>query len=244
MSDRHQDSDRRASRRTGLVSQVEIDVPSDSPGPDAPDSTSGETVDVGPGGLLARVQAELAAGTPCVVRLMDPQSGTGAVEARGFVRRSRVSADGVLMGIEFEAPINAVRQPGQEGRLEAIRLDAMKVLVVDDEPAIVELLYRFLSRRGCVVSTAGSGEKALAALRAAPHDVTLLDLMMPGINGLQILRSIRDEGLEAGRIWAMSGYASNDDARQALRLGASDFINKPLDLKYLEWSMQLHRAAS
>jgi CheY-like chemotaxis protein len=67
---------------------------------------------------------------------------------------------------------------------------------------------------------------------------------MPGINGLQVLRSIRDEGLEAGRIWAMSGYASNDDARQALRLGASDFINKPLDLKYLEWSMQLHRAAS
>ena len=58
------------------------------------------------------------------------------------------------------------------------------------------------------------------------------------------LEAIRDEKLDAGKIWAVSGYATDGEARQALQLGATDFINKPLDLKYLEWSMQLYRATS
>ena len=182
-------------------------------------------------------------GTLCAVRFNDPE--TGSFEARGFVRSTRSSEDGgILIGIEFEIPIESLRSPSSSERLNGFNLDATKVLVVDDEPSIVELLYRFLTSRGCNVSTAAGGHAALEALLSDAPDITVLDLRMPGMDGLEVLQAIRGEGLDAGKIWAISGYASDSDAREALRLGAADFINKPLDLKYLEWSMQLHRAAS
>jgi len=235
------DPERRIFRRTGLYSHVEIEIPEPA-GSDSAALKTGEMVNVGLGGILARTDEHLVEGTLCVVRFMDQEAGS--FEAKGCVRRSRTDENGVMVGIEFEAPVESVRKPSDGEQLDGFDLESMSILVVDDEPSIVELLYRFLTRRGCKVSTAGSGEEALRALREQPHDITVLDLKMPGMGGLEVLETIREENLDAGKIWAISGYATDDEARQALRLGAADFINKPLDLKYLEWSMQLHQAAS
>ena len=202
----------------------------------------GRVVDVGRGGILANVDEGMPEGTLCVVRFVDPEGGD--LEARGFVRRTKPNDDGFLVGIEFETPIESGPYPGGEDRLESFNLDATRILVVDDEPGVVELLYRFLTSRGCEVSTATSGKDAIAQLRKSPQDITILDLRMPGMDGLAVLAAIHEEDLDAGKIWAVSGYATDGEAREALRLGATDFINKPLDLKYLEWSMQLHRATS
>ena len=233
-------SERRIFRRTGLSTSVGIRIED----PAIPEREfEAAIVNVGLGGILARIDEGLAEGTLCAVRFSDPEAGS--FEARGFVRRTRPSQDGgILIGIEFEVPIESIRSPSSAEHFEGFNLDATKVLVVDDEPSIVELLYRFLSSRGCIVSTASNGPDALNALRTGSHDITVVDLTMPGMNGLEVLETIREENLDAGKIWAISGYASDSDAREALRLGAADFINKPLDLKYLEWSMQLHRAAS
>ena len=234
-------SERRIFRRTELASQVEIEVPSDDADASATLIT-GEMVNVGVGGILARVDTELAEGTLCTVRFLDPENASEVLEARGFVRRVRSDDGETLIGIEFEARMDAVRPPAGD-ETPSFGPDAPKVLVVDDEPSVVEVLYRFLTRRGCEVTTASGGEEALAHLRQGRQDMMLLDLKMPGIDGLEVLKRIQDEELEVGRIWAISGYATDTEAREALRLGAADFINKPVDLKYLEWSMQLHQAA-
>jgi len=235
--------ERRVYRRVGLTSQsIEIETTAaDNGRQSAVATTSGETLDVSQRGLLAKVDTELAVGTLCIVRFIDPVSHSLSYEARGFVRRSRTSPDGALIGIEFESPMESVREPDDDEQAEVSGLETVKILVVDDEPSIVELLYRFLSRRGCDVSTAGNGEEALETLRRGRQDMLLLDLKMPGMNGLQVLEQIREEALDIGRIWAISGYATDTEACEALRLGAADFINKPLDLKYLEWSMQLQQ---
>ncbi len=246
MSDEdRQDVERRAHRRVGLTSQsIEIEAGADEGGEHSEAATSsGETLDVSRQGLLAQVDTEIAVGTLCIVRFIDPANQSRDYEARGFVRRSRKGPDGALIGIEFEAPMESVREPGADEPVEVSSLAASKILVVDDEPSIVELLYRFLSRRGCHVSTATNGEQALETLRQGRQDMVILDLKMPGMDGLEVLRQIREENLDVGRIWAISGYATDTEAREALRLGVADFINKPLDLKYLEWSLQLQKAA-
>jgi len=230
----------RAFRRTELSSGVLIEVEDAGHG-GAPPATEGKLLDVAVGGLLARVPAKIALGTRCTVRFTDDE--VGDLEVRGCVRSVRPQDAAFLLGIEFDAHVEALRPPSTEDHLDGFALDATRVLVIDDEHSVVELLYRFLSSRGCEVNTARSGEEALDVLRSSSHDVTVLDLRMPGLDGLEVLETIREENLAAGAIWAMSGYATDAEAREALRRGAADFISKPIDLKYLEWSMQLHRAS-
>jgi CheY-like chemotaxis protein len=243
MSDQQrQGREQRVFRRTEFSTTVEIEV--EDPGTDAAAVrvAEGQIVDVGVGGVLARLGEGVPVGTLCTVRFAEPE--IGELETRGYVRR--LSADeggGFLVGIEFETPLEALRTPAEGDRLEGFDLTSTKVLVVDDEASVVELLYRFLTSLGCEVHTASSGEEALAALREGAHDITVLDLRMPGMDGLEVLDAIREENLDAGTVWAVSGYATDAEARQALRHGAVDFISKPLDLKYLEWSMQLHYAS-
>lgn len=243
MSDQQrQDREHRVFRRTELSTRVEIEVEDLGDGAPTARVAEGQIVNVGVGGLLARLSEGMPVGTLCTVRFVEPEAGE--LEARGYVRRL-LSDEGVgfLVGIEFETALEALRTPSEEDRLEGFDLASTKVLVVDDEPSVVELLYRFLTSRGCEVHTASSGEEALAALRKGSHDITVLDLKMPGMGGLEVLAIIREENLDAGTVWVVSGYATDAEAREALRQGAADFISKPLDLKYLEWSMQLHHAS-
>ncbi len=102
------------------------------------------------------------------------------------------------------------------------------VLVIEDDPDIVELLEYNLQREGYVVASVGDGEKGLErALRRRP-DLVLLDLMLPGIDGLEVCRRLRasEEGAEMPVIM-LTAKGEETDVVLGLELGADDYITKP-----------------
>ncbi len=115
----------------------------------------------------------------------------------------------------------------------------MRALVADDEPQICDLLSRFLMRRGYAVVTAGTGEEALEEMRQRRPDLLLLDLYLPQLDGLGVLQQVREEAIEVGTIWTMTGKADDDYVKKCIELGASDVFTKPLNLPHLDWLLQL-----
>jgi DNA-binding NtrC family response regulator len=100
------------------------------------------------------------------------------------------------------------------------------VLVVDDEGIVQEVLATLLSRRGFEVATSGSAEEALEALAVQAYDVVLLDLMLPGADGLSALRTIRERYPDQSVIM-MTAFASVESAVEAMKNGAFHYITKP-----------------
>jgi DNA-binding response OmpR family regulator len=111
-----------------------------------------------------------------------------------------------------------------------------RVLVVDDEPEAVELLQKFLIAKGYEVLTASDGEEALRKVKAERPHVILLDMRMPKMNGLEVLRRVREIDHEVGVIM-VTAVMEEETGRQALQMGAFDYITKPLDFEYLELSL-------
>ncbi|MGH7380270.1 MAG: response regulator, partial [Candidatus Methylomirabilales bacterium] len=103
-------------------------------------------------------------------------------------------------------------------------------------PEAVELLVEFLSSKGYEILTATSGEEALRRVKEDRPHLVLLDIRMPKMNGLEVLKRIREIDPEMGIIM-VTAVNEEDVGRQALELGAFDYIVKPLDLKYLERSL-------
>jgi PAS domain S-box-containing protein len=109
-------------------------------------------------------------------------------------------------------------------------LVAESILIVDDDPATREGLTMLLGTLGYRVMAAPDGPTALAALRAEPPDVLLLDLILPGdMSGIQLLQTARQVAPHVGAI-VMTGYPSAETTLEALRLGAFDYLTKPFDL--------------
>ncbi len=107
-----------------------------------------------------------------------------------------------------------------------------RVLVVDDEPEICELLKQFLSDNGYEVRTALSGEESIGIVKSySPHFI-LLDIMMPGLNGIETLSKIREVD-KVAVVVMVTALHDITMARDAIEIGASDYITKPIDLKYL-----------
>ncbi|MBI4456002.1 MAG: response regulator [Acidobacteria bacterium] len=117
-----------------------------------------------------------------------------------------------------------------------------KILVVDDEPSVVFLLKNFLERRGYEVVTASRGDEALAKLKEQSPQIVLLDILLPGGNGLEVLREIRQLEEDIGVIM-ITGGGDEAAGRIAMENGAFDCIFKPFDLEYLEnalcWMLRL-----
>lgn len=101
-----------------------------------------------------------------------------------------------------------------------------KILIVDDEEAVRFFIADALSRAGWQVNEADSGEAALAALSEQSFDVMLLDLRMPGMGGLTVMRQAKERWPEV-MIIIMTAYASLDSAIEAVRQGAFDYLRKP-----------------
>jgi CheY-like chemotaxis protein len=104
------------------------------------------------------------------------------------------------------------------------------ILVVDDLPANRDLLARRLERAGFKVVCAGGGEEALETLRRSSVDLVLLDIMMPGMTGLDVLRTVRIGRSEAALpIIMVTAKTETEDVVEALSLGANDYVTKPVD---------------
>ncbi len=105
------------------------------------------------------------------------------------------------------------------------------VLVVDDEPAIVEIVRDYLTEGGYRVSTAGSGDEALAQIRSIRPDLIVLDLGLPGLDGLDVTRTVRRSS--AVPIIILTARSDETDRVVGLELGADDYLIKPFSPREL-----------
>ena len=117
----------------------------------------------------------------------------------------------------------------------------MKLLLVEDDTALHTTLSRALSRLGWEVEVCADGRAALIRWRAYQPDVVLLDLSLPGRDGLHILRQAREEGLSTP-VLILTARGTVGDKVQGLNAGADDYLPKPFDLDELEARIRaLHR---
>jgi DNA-binding NtrC family response regulator len=107
-----------------------------------------------------------------------------------------------------------------------------RVLLVDDEEDFLESLSQRLETRGLKVSAATRGEDAVDMVDQQDFDAIVLDLAMPGMDGLETLKQIRDKHPEA-EIIMLTGHASIKSSVEAMKLGAEDYLEKPFDINEL-----------
>lgn len=123
------------------------------------------------------------------------------------------------------------RQPGRAPRINKAELPPAphsgRILVVDDELINRELLSRHLERQGHLVCQAPGGKEALALLREAPFDIVILDVMMPGMNGYQLLERIKsDEKLGDLYVIVISALEDTESIARCIQLGAEDYLSR------------------
>jgi len=116
-------------------------------------------------------------------------------------------------------------------------MDNIRVLIVDDEEELAATIAERLEIRGIKTQTASDGESALNLIKTDPPDVVVLDLMMPGIGGLGILKQINllDNKIP---VILLTGYASKERSIEGMNLGAFDFVLKPCNLDDLITKIQ------
>jgi DNA-binding NtrC family response regulator len=107
-----------------------------------------------------------------------------------------------------------------------------KVLLVDDEEDFLETLSNRLELRGLKVSAVTSGEQAISEAKQQEYDAIVVDLSMPGIDGLETLKRIKADNPNA-EIIMLTGHASVQSGVEAMKLGAGDFLQKPVELSEL-----------
>jgi DNA-binding response OmpR family regulator len=112
-----------------------------------------------------------------------------------------------------------------------------RILAVDDDPAILRALRRGLVLEGFEVDTAESGKEALARIAATPPDAVVLDVSMPGLSGIEVCTTLREQGTEVP-VLMLSALDEVTDRVAGLAAGADDYLVKPFDLR--ELALRLH----
>ncbi len=118
-----------------------------------------------------------------------------------------------------------------------------RILVVDDDENIVQFLTEFLSKKGYELSSCMNGSTALEMIQNTKPDVVLLDIMMPGLGGIEALKVIKKTDPNIGVIM-ITGLLDEEIAKRTLELGAYDYIVKPFDLNYLQTVLMVKLADS
>jgi DNA-binding response OmpR family regulator len=124
------------------------------------------------------------------------------------------------------------------------QVPAARVLVVDDDPTVAEVVCRYLERDGFIVESAADGATTLAAIAARPPDLVVLDLGLPGVDGLEVCRQLRLNTLIP--IVMLTARGAETDRILGLEMGADDYVTKPFSPRELVLRVQsvLRRAAA
>jgi len=111
-------------------------------------------------------------------------------------------------------------------------MDEYRVLIVDDEEELATTIAERLQIRGIQAQTATDGETALQMIEADPPQVVVLDVMMPGMGGIEVLQRMKAQNLKIPVI-LLTGYGSTEQGMEGMKLGAFDYLMKPCDLNNL-----------
>ena len=111
-------------------------------------------------------------------------------------------------------------------------MDKLKALIVDDEEEFLETLAERFRLRGIETSTATDGERALNLIEEDPPSYVVLDVVMPGMSGLEVLQRIKETHPQITVI-LLTGRGSTRDGIRGMRLGAADYLMKPIDIDEL-----------
>ncbi len=152
------------------------------------------------------------------------------------VLRKRLKMDVIMQAVNHA--LQQVGRPAKAAPAVAPSTKATTVLIVDDDQAIGKMVGEFLQRRGYRTKTAGGGEEALLMIKQEPPDLVLLDIYMPGINGVEVLRQLNKDRFAGGVIMLT---ASQDEPllTTALELGAFDVLSKPVALDQVELAVMV-----
>lgn len=107
-----------------------------------------------------------------------------------------------------------------------------RVLLVDDEDDFLQILSERLKARGLAVDTVNSGEDAISQVEQHAYDAVIVDLSMPGIDGLETIRRIKEISSSA-EVIMLTGHGSVESSVEAMKLGAGDFLEKPVEMSTL-----------
>lgn len=118
-------------------------------------------------------------------------------------------------------------------------MQKLRILVVDDEEELVHALVERLQLRGMDALGAVTGQEALERIRSEAFDVVLLDVKMPGLGGMKVIREIKDQH-SGVQVIMLTGHSSAEDAQRGRQLGAFEYLQKPVNIDKL---CQILRAA-
>ena len=116
-------------------------------------------------------------------------------------------------------------------------MDEYRVLIVDDEEELATTIAERLQIRGIQAQTATDGETALKMIETDPPQVVVLDVMMPGMGGIEVLQRMNAQNLKIPVI-LLTGYGSTEQGMEGMELGAFDYLMKPCDLNNLIGKIQ------
>jgi DNA-binding NtrC family response regulator len=132
---------------------------------------------------------------------------------------------------------NALENFGETFVEEVKVMNAVKVLLVDDETEFLETLVKRIKKRKVDVSGVNSGEEALKVLARNPVDVVILDVRMPGMDGIETLRALKKD-YPLTEVIMLTGHASVEAAVEGMELGAFDYLMKPMQIDDLLYKIQ------
>ncbi len=169
---------------------------------------------------------------PAVVLLTPDQRGRiDRLKSAGFsgylikpLRAASIVAQ--VLQATTQSPLRAER-PAEDDRIAEALAPGVRVLLAEDNPINALLARTLLEREGCKVDRVAGGDQAVAALSSNSYDLILMDLRMPGLNGVEATRELRARGVTAP-IVALTADAFDEDRRLCLGAGMNDFLVKPL----------------
>jgi PAS domain S-box-containing protein len=182
-----------------------------------------------------------------VVSVLDEPERGRALGAAAYIVKP-VLRDKLVVALR-QLRQNAITAPEVRSALIVAETSAARlprILLAEDNEASINLMEDYLSQRGYAVVVARNGAEALARAQEAPPDLILMDVQMPGMDGLEATRHIRaDERLQAIPVIALTALAMPGDRERCLEAGANDYLTKPVSLRMLLAAMaaQLERRA-